>query len=255
MWRGSSPRAPPRTKSARGSRSGSTPRSRHGQSRLGPKTTKETRWTCSSTRASSTSRDSASRCHPVASPTRSTRRSPSRSRAGYPVVVKAQVKVGGRGKAGGIKLAIERGRGAHARWSDPRHGHQGPRRAADLGRERERHRLGVLRELHARPAEQGAPRDVLVGGRGRDRGGRGRTNPDAIARIAIDPVRGLEPRGRAQVGRRGRARRGGPRAGGRAAGQALRLLRGGRLRPCRDQPPDPHDRRAGARPRRQGHAR
>src|ERR1035437_4130231 len=30
--------------------------------------------------------------------------------AGYPVVVKAQVKVGGRGKAGGVKLANEIGR-------------------------------------------------------------------------------------------------------------------------------------------------
>ncbi len=33
-------------------------------------------------------------------------------KAGYPVVVKAQVQVGGRGKAGGIKLADHRGRGA-----------------------------------------------------------------------------------------------------------------------------------------------
>ena len=37
--------------------------------------------------------------------TPSTRRSPQADAAGYPVVVKAQVQVGGRGKAGGIKLA------------------------------------------------------------------------------------------------------------------------------------------------------
>ena len=39
------------------------------------------------------------------SPTPSTRRWPQADKAGYPVVVKAQVQVGGRGKAGGIKLA------------------------------------------------------------------------------------------------------------------------------------------------------
>ena len=39
------------------------------------------------------------------SPTPWTKRSPPPRRAGYPVVVKAQVQVGGRGKAGGIKLA------------------------------------------------------------------------------------------------------------------------------------------------------
>jgi hypothetical protein len=65
--------------------------------------------------------------------------------AGYPVVVKAQVQVGGRGKAGGIKLADDGRRGAPARREHPRDGHQGPSREAGVGRARERHLEGVLR--------------------------------------------------------------------------------------------------------------
>ncbi len=60
--------------------------------------------------------------------------------AGYPVVVKAQVKVGGRGKAGGVKLAARRRRGPPPRRQHPRARHQRPRRQATLGRARLRHR-------------------------------------------------------------------------------------------------------------------
>ena len=63
------------------------------------------RWTCSSTRASSTSPGSASRCRPAASADTVDEAVAAADAAGYPVVVKAQVQVGGRGKAGGIKLA------------------------------------------------------------------------------------------------------------------------------------------------------
>ena len=65
--------------------------------------------------------------------------------AGYPVVVKAQVQVGGRGKAGGIKLANDADEVRAARREHPRHGHQGPRRQAGVGRARLGHRRGVLR--------------------------------------------------------------------------------------------------------------
>ena len=41
-------------------------------------------------------------------------------------VVKAQVKIGGRGKAGGVKLAKTADEAADRRRADPRHGHQGP---------------------------------------------------------------------------------------------------------------------------------
>jgi succinyl-CoA synthetase beta subunit len=44
------------------------------------------------------------------------------------VVVKAQVKVGGRGKAGGVKLAEPPTRRPQTAERDPRHGHQGPHR-------------------------------------------------------------------------------------------------------------------------------
>ena len=78
-------------------------------------------------------------------------------RAGYPVVVKAQVQVGGRGKAGGIKLADNADEVRLHAGNILGHGHQGPRREAGLGRARQRHRQGVLRLVHARPC---APRST-----------------------------------------------------------------------------------------------
>ena len=106
------------------------------------------------------------------------------------MVVKAQVQVGGRGKAGGIKLAAN---------ADEARRHAGDILGMDikghiveggLDREGQRHRRGVLRVLHARPRRQAAPRDALRAGRGRDRAG-GRGEPRAIAKIHIDPVDGL----------------------------------------------------------------
>ena len=69
-----------------------------------------------------------------ASPRRSTRRWRSADRIGYPVVVKAQVQVGGRGKAGGMKLANDADE-ADARRQHPRPGHQGPRGQDRLDRD------------------------------------------------------------------------------------------------------------------------
>ena len=51
-----------------------------------------------------------------------------RRRIGYPCVIKAQVLIGGRGKAGGIKIAKDATEARAARRGDPRHGHLGPRR-------------------------------------------------------------------------------------------------------------------------------
>ena len=45
------------------------------------------------------------------------------------VVVKAQVKTGGRGKAGGVKLAQSPDDAFEKAERHPRHGHQGPHRA------------------------------------------------------------------------------------------------------------------------------
>ena len=55
-------------------------------------------------------------------------------RIGYPVVVKAQVKVGGRGKAGGVKLAHDVDEAATARRQHPRTGYKRPRRAPTVDR-------------------------------------------------------------------------------------------------------------------------
>jgi succinyl-CoA synthetase beta subunit len=111
-------------------------------------------------------------------------------RVGYPVVVKAQVQVGGRGKAGGIKLANSsdevrrhaaailgmdiRGHTVHRLWIE---------RASDISKEYyasftldrgARKHLGMVSARGGVDIEQVAAED-----------------PRAIARLHIDPVRGL----------------------------------------------------------------
>src|SRR5438309_5058121 len=111
-------------------------------------------------------------------------------RVGYPVVVKAQVQVGGRGKAGGIKLADSsdqvrthaaailgmdiKGHTVHRVWIE---------RASDIAHEYyasftldrgARKHLGMVSAKGGVDIEQVAAED-----------------PDAIARIHIDPVDGL----------------------------------------------------------------
>jgi succinyl-CoA synthetase beta subunit len=111
-------------------------------------------------------------------------------RVGYPVVVKAQVQVGGRGKAGGIKLANNaeevrehasnilgmdiRGHTVHRLWIE---------KASDIKREYyasftldrgERKHLGMVSAKGGVEIEQVAEED-----------------PAAIARLHIDPVLGL----------------------------------------------------------------
>src|ERR1700691_5571496 len=112
-------------------------------------------------------------------------------RIGYPVVVKAQVKVGGRGKAGGVKLANDvdevrlhagtilgldiKGHVVHRVWIE---------RSSDIDKEYyasftldrpSKTHLGML------SAQGGVEIDVVAD-----------ENPDAIAMISIDPVRGLD---------------------------------------------------------------
>ncbi len=111
--------------------------------------------------------------------------------AGYPVVVKAQVKVGGRGKAGGIKLAAdaaEARRHAEAILGMDIKGHTVHRlwveHASDIAKEyyasftldrlAKRH-LGML------SAEGGVEIEEVAA-----------TNPGAIARLHVDPVKGLD---------------------------------------------------------------
>ncbi len=112
-------------------------------------------------------------------------------RIGYPVVVKAQVKVGGRGKAGGVKLAGTlqelkehagnilgldiKGHVVHRLWIE---------RSSDIAKEyyasftldrQNKTHLGML------SAQGGVEIEVVA-----------EENPDAIAFLAIDPVRGLD---------------------------------------------------------------
>jgi succinyl-CoA synthetase beta subunit len=112
-------------------------------------------------------------------------------RIGYPVVVKAQVKVGGRGKAGGVKLARDidevrlhagnilgldiKGHVVHRLWIE---------RSSDIAKEyyasftldrQNKVHLGML------SAQGGVEIEVVA-----------EENPDAIAFLAIDPVRGLD---------------------------------------------------------------
>jgi succinyl-CoA synthetase beta subunit len=112
--------------------------------------------------------------------------------AGYPVVVKAQVKVGGRGKAGGVKLAADAGEvrthAGNILGLDIK-GHVVERlwieHASDIAREyyasftldrSAKKHLGML------SAEGGVEiEEVAV------------ANPDAIATVHIDPVDGLGP--------------------------------------------------------------
>ncbi len=175
--------------------------------------------------------------------------------AGYPVVVKAQVQVGGRGKAGGIKLAND---------ADEVRLHAGNILGMDikghvvktrLDRARQRHRRGVLRQLHARPGGQEAPAHAVGPGWCRDRGGRRRRTPRRSSSCTSTRSTGLTwPTARqAAVDAKIPAQAlDGTR---RHPRQALRLLHRGRLRPGGDQPADPQADRRGARPRRQGQPR
>jgi succinyl-CoA synthetase beta subunit len=112
-------------------------------------------------------------------------------RVGYPVVVKAQVKVGGRGKAGGVKLAIDvdevRTHAGNILGLDIK-GHVVKRlwieRSSDIAKEyyasftldrANKTHLGML------SAQGGVEIEVAA-----------EENPDAIAFLSIDPVRGLD---------------------------------------------------------------
>ena len=74
---------------------------------------------------------------------------------GYPCVVKAQVKIGGRGKAGGIKIAEDEDEAREHADAHPRHGHQGLHgpRGLDRGRVGDRGRV-----LRRRSSSTAAPR-------------------------------------------------------------------------------------------------
>ncbi len=155
--------------------------------------------------------------------------------AGYPVVVKAQVKVGGRGKAGGVKLAAD---------ADEVRLHAGNILGLDIkGHVVKRlwveHASDIAKEYYAsftldRPAKLHL--GMLSAEGGVEIEEVAETNPDAIAKLHIDPVHGPHRGGGPRVGGPGQPRPRGAGPGGHAAGPPLPLLRRGRLRPGRDQP-------------------
>ena len=172
-------------------------------------------------------------------------------RLGGRVVVKAQVKTGGRGKAGGVKLAADPAAaeltarqilGMDIKGHTVAQGDAGP-----TGRHRER----VLRLLRPRPRRGPLPRHRLRRGRHGDRGGR------------RDPAggRGAHPHrpGRGRHLGEGGARSPRPPGCPPQTVDVLVSALGGadpRGRPARrGQPARPHRRRADPRPRRQGHPR
>ena len=112
---------------------------------------------------------------------------------GGQVVVKAQVLTGGRGKAGGIKLAEIPDEAAAARERDPRAGHPRPRRPQALDRAGLGHRQGVLPLGHVRPRREEAAvhaHDARAASTSRRSP---RRRPDALARLHVDPLVGFQP--------------------------------------------------------------
>ena len=155
---------------------------------------------------------------------------------------------GGRSGQGGRRQARRQPRrGDRARRQHPRPRHQGPRRAPPVDRAGDRHREGVLRQLHLRPGRQVPPRHGLGQGRRRHRAGR-RGGPRGDRPPAHRPARRAVRGGREDARRRGRARPRGARRGRRHLAEALHLLRRGRRRPRRDQPADAHHRTAACTP-------
>ena len=111
--------------------------------------------------------------------------------AGYPVVVKAQVKVGGRGKAGGIKLASDAAEVTSA--AD-----------AILGMDIKGHRVNIVWVEHASDIENeyyasftlDRTKKLHLGMLSAEGGVEiedvAASNPDAIAKLYINPLDGLE---------------------------------------------------------------
>ena len=158
--------------------------------------------------------------------------------------MKAQVQVGGRGKAGGIKLAND---------ADEVRTHAGNILGMDIkGHVVKRvwveHASDIAEEYYASfTLDRSAKKHLLMlsaeGGVEIEQVAE--TDPDAIVRLHIDPVDGLSAEAARACGRgRPSSTRSATDGAVDILAEALRLLRQGRLRPGRDQPADPHARRA-----------
>ena len=106
------------------------------------------------------------------------------------VVVKAQVLVGGRGKAGGVKLAATADEAERVGAPDPGHGRS---RASPSARSSSAPAADdrARSSTSARILDRASQRIVLMalgGGRRRDRGGRAGATPEAIRRVCGPPA-------------------------------------------------------------------
>ena len=145
-------------------------------------------------------------------------------RVGYPVVVKAQVQVGGRGKAGGIKLASNADEVRTHAGRNPRHGHPRPHRPTRLWIERA---SDIVHEYYASfTLDRGARMHLgMVSAKGGvDIEQVAAEDPDAIARLHIDPVEGLSDADARKLVERRQPGSRGARRGRRHPEEAVSLL-------------------------------
>ena len=137
-----------------------------------PRPPRDAQWIYSNIRASSSSPSTACPCPRGGTPTTVDDAVAAANEIGYPCVVKAQVAIGGRGKAGGIKVAKDEDEArAHAEailGMDIR----GLHRPRPLGRGGLGDRRRVLRLDHPRPLGEEAAGDPLADGRHGRRGDR-----------------------------------------------------------------------------------
>ena len=164
---------------------------------------------------------------------------------GFPVVVKAQVQIGGPRQGRRDQARQRRRRGRGTRRGDPRDGHPGPHRARGLGRAGLGHRGRVLRRGRLRPQREEAPRDALRGGRD----GRSRRSPEDDRSRASTSTRWSASCPSTAAGSPSRAAIDADvvRPVGRDAREALRRVRRARRDAGRGQPADRHRRPPGRR--------
>ena len=158
-----------------------------------PSTSIRRRWTSTSTRARSCSRRFGI---PVSEGRLATTPAEARAAAeelGGPVVVKAQVLTGGRGKAGGVKLADEPGRrraegrarssaSTSTATSCASSGSSRPRRSPRSTTSRSRSTAATKKALFMLTTEGGVEIEEVA-----------ENNPDALARLHVDPLEGFQP--------------------------------------------------------------
>ena len=211
-------------------------------------------WTCSNIRRRSSSRTTAFRCHAASSPTPWRRCGRRREQLTGRVVVKAQVKTGGRGKAGGVKVADDAADAVE-------------KATAILGMDIKGHTVHkVLVEEASAIAEEyyfsflldRANRTFLAicsAAGGMDIEEVAHSAPEKVAKVPVSALTGVDRAKAREIAPGRRAAGEGARRRRRAHREALvRLRRRGR-HAGRGQPDDPVGRRPGEGARRQGHSR